>query len=247
LKYLNNNKKYPSFTLLEMLIVMTILSVLIGMTLSSFGGLRNTIKMNEYMLNLEQDIRSVQRAAMLLERDPTENWIYGLGIDFTNINENDSDGEYIIFKWCSSLIDYGDATTRSNIPGFVEGGEAEGKDGNLPILGPTEEYPGGICGSQVSLMGFPGALYIVSGYAKPMSPPISDINFIGDARYVLFESVSGRAFLYNNLGELLNYDTEGNPMDNPSHLEIHFVPKGRTNARKITIRNLSGKIDIHLF
>ena len=235
---------------------MSIITVLLTMTLTAFGGLRNTIRMNEYMLNLEQDIRLVQRAAMLLERNPLENWLYGVGIDFTKVTYDDSAGNYRVFKWCSPYPDHGHISTRSNIPGFVPPDFLSDDldidpevNGNLPL--PTDvskefDFPIGLCDSS---MLFPGEIYLLSGYSKPMAPPVSNITFLGEARFVLFESVSGRAFLYNDNGELLNYDQEGNP--SPSaipDLTIQFRPvRGTGKTREITIMNLSGKIDTHMF
>lgn len=245
-------KKYSAFTLLELLIVMSIITTLLTMSLSSFGGLRNTIRMNEYLLNLEQDIRGVQRAAMLLEKDPKENWIYGLGIDFTKIG--DGEGEYKMFKWCSRFSDYGDITTRSTLPNFIPPEHPSfvplNLDGNgsLPISSAVEgDFPSGLC--ETELEGNPNTLYSLSGYAKPMSPPASVVTFPeGDARYVLFESVSGRTFFYDKDGKLLNYDSDGNPRSAVDivHLTIQFKPlTGTGKPRRITIANLSGKIEIY--
>ncbi|HNR53455.1 MAG TPA: prepilin-type N-terminal cleavage/methylation domain-containing protein, partial [Candidatus Dojkabacteria bacterium] len=68
-------RRYPAYTLLELLLVLSIFSIIGGMTFASFDGLQNTVKMNEYMLNLEQDVRTIQRESMLLERTPGEDWL----------------------------------------------------------------------------------------------------------------------------------------------------------------------------
>lgn len=247
MKDFNFKKKYPAFTLLELLIVISIITVLLTMSVSSFGGLRNTMRMNEYMLNLEQDIRTAQRTAMLVERDPTENWLYGIGIDFSEIG---NDGDYKMFKWCSAYPDYGHITTRSNIPGFIPTDYPEGNgdplnsdngNGKLPIPNENTDVPVGVCDQE-------GGFTLLAGYAKPMSPPMSNITFGSQVRYVLFESVSGRTFLYNDIGEVLNYDGDGNlKEDDVQHLTINFKPlKGTGKTRKISVMNLSGKIDIHM-
>ena len=68
-----HSKKYIAYTLVEMLIVMSVVIIMMSMSFASFNGLQNTIKMNEYILTLEQNVRNVQRAAMLLERKSGEN------------------------------------------------------------------------------------------------------------------------------------------------------------------------------
>jgi prepilin-type N-terminal cleavage/methylation domain-containing protein len=244
LKNISLKEKYKAFTLLELLIVMSIITILMTMSLSAFVGLRNTVKMNEYILNLEQDIRNVQRSAMLVERDPTENWIYGLGIDFTSVEEDDALGSYTIFKWCSSFPDYGDITTRSKIPGFDP--DTMNVDVSLPPMG-AEGFKQGICDLSAGIV-FPGELYILSGFSQSISPPVSNISFTSDARYVLFESVSGRAFFYDIDGNLLNYNPlTGEPWVDPVSFGIEFTPVGRTSKRGISIGNVSGKIDTHMF
>ena len=97
-------KKYSAYSLLELLLVLAMLGIFGAMAFGTFNGLENTVKMNEYMLSLEQDIRTTQRAAMLLERDTDERWLYGIGIDFSS---TETDGTYKKFKWCSEYSDYG--------------------------------------------------------------------------------------------------------------------------------------------
>lgn len=225
---------------------MSLITILMTMSITSFSGLRNTVRMNEYMLNLEQDIRNVQRSAMLVERNPQENWIYGLGIDFSTINDGDTLGHYTIFKWCSPFFDYGDITTRSPIPGF---------DPNQTIIEgmlPTDSgnFGLGICDSNSidPLFSPSGELFILSGFSKPLSPPVSSVVFSNDIRFILFESISGRAFFYNTNGDLQNYTNEGVLLeDDILHFGIEFTPVGRSASRKITVSNLSGKINTHMF
>lgn len=235
--------KYEAYTLLELLVVISIILILGAMSLSAFGGLQNTIRMNEYMLNLEQDVRNVQRGAMLLQRNPNENWIYGLGLDMSQVTE---DGYYRMFKWCTSFSDYGDITTRSPIPGYDPalpfGGES--RNGYLPNI---EENEFALSRCSQDIVESNGAIRSLQGYSSPIKPPagVIEANEVG---YILFESVSGRAFFYDLGGNLLNYDIDGNLIgDNIVDFEIEVIPSGKGSTRRFTVKNLSGKIDTHMY
>jgi len=227
--------RYTAFTLIEMLVVMGIMMILMGMTFTSFSGLQDTVKMNEYMLNMEQDIRSVQRASMLLERNTEENWLYGLGIDFSQLEE---DGKYTTFKWCTPFKDYGDASTRSKVPGY--------KEGDLTLDGaklPIGNIEMGLC-TEVE-----DTLKILSGYTTELTPPKSTVEYNSNVRYVVFESVTGRAFFYDANGELLNYSIiEGEVVmeDNPEEIEeldFTITSFGSAAPRRLIIHHLSGRIE----
>ncbi len=230
--------KYPAYTLLELLVVMSIFIILGGMTFSSFDGLQNTIKMNEYMLNLEQDIRNVQRSAMLLQRSPGEKWIYGLGVDFSNMGD---DGMYKVFKWCSPFNDYGDdITTKSDIPAYDP---SSGDISQASI--PTTVTLSNTCGTEVTDNEI---LRTVPGYDRSLALPVSNI-VLGNARFLLFESVSGRAFLYDINGDLLNYEATGKIIEDGNaiqDLNIEVTPLGKGATRTISVRHLSGKIDTNI-
>jgi type II secretory pathway pseudopilin PulG len=235
-------KKYTAFTLLEMLLVLGIIMILAGMSFTSFYGLQDTVKMNEYVLNIEQDIRSVQRAAMLLERNPLENWLYGLGIDFSELEQ---DGKYTTFKWCTPFLDYGDPTTRMKVPAF-EPGDLSLDSTKLPITS-FLDLEIGLCDASSTRYD----LKLLSGYETSLTMPKATIQYHSNVRYVLFESVSGRAFFYDIDGNLLNYqyDTalsrlviEDNPGD-IQHLEVTISSIGPAKPRTIKINHLSGRID----
>lgn len=231
---------------MELLIVLGIFAILAGMTFSSFSGLQNTVKMNEYVLTLEQDIRSVQRAAMLLTRSSEEKWVYGLGIDFGSMGD---DGKYTVFKWCSPFSDYGNIATRSALPAYDPnqdvGTVLVGNGGDLNAY---MNVSGGISNSSIcSLSAFSSTLRTLGGYSQTSSTPkanisISAIDTNSDVRYVVFESVSGRAFFYDSSGVLLNFDSEGNLIEEPEAFVITIEPLSNVNTRIISIGNLSGKI-----
>lgn len=233
--------KYSAYTLLELLVVMSILAILGAMSFSAFGSLQNTVKMNEYMLTLEQDVRSVQRAAMLLQRDPDEKWLYGLGIDFGDMKD---DGSYTVFKWCSPFGDYGDVTTRSSLPSYKPGLDlGVTANGYLPITNGIS--PNVTC----DISDVKSTLNVLPGYERSVKTPkatftISDIGtgVVVKPRYVVFESVSGRTFFYDREGKLLNYDIKGKMVETPQSFTITIIPQAKVSSRTFSIGNLSGKI-----
>jgi type II secretory pathway pseudopilin PulG len=232
-------KKYTAYTLLEVLVVLGIIMVVGGVTLSSFFGLHDTVKMNEYMMTLERDIRGIQRASMLLERNPVENWLYGLGIDLTQI---DDDGYYTVFKWCSPFVDYGDITTRSKVPAYNP--EEDIESANFPH---TSVPTGILCGSGID-PGDKTQLRLIPEYRRTVTTPRSNVIYKSNARYVVFESVSGRAFFYDDEGKLLNYKiTDGvlvlKDKEEIEHFEIEITPVSRGSSRTLKINHLSGRID----
>lgn len=199
--------------------------------------------MNEYVLTLEQDVRSVQRSAMLLQRDPDERWLYGLGIDFGNMGD---EGTYTVFKWCSPFSDYGDILTKSSLPNYspshdlsviVFGSE---RNGYMPDV---VTIP---VGNTCEISALPAsALRTVPGYDKTSKTPKATIGISvisgRTPRYVVFESVSGRAFFYDTDGVLLNYTNKGK-LDSPQPFVITINPDSNINTRKISVGSLSGKI-----
>ena len=240
-------KKYSAYTLLELLVVMSILVVLGSISFASFSGLENTIKMNEYTITLEQNIQSVQRASMLLERNSGENWLYGIGIDFGNLGDS---GKYTVFKWCSPFSDYGNARTKASLPNYDSSHDLGSSIPNDSGMSEFNAYMpsipsitnSAICGSSVTS----SELRLLTGYDSSIDTPKSTITVSAISgnqypRYVLFESVSGRAFFYDRNGVLLNYDTKGK-LKSTDPFVITIVPEGKGSTRIITIGNLSGKV-----
>ena len=223
-------RKYPAYTLLELLVVLSIFSILGAMTFASFDGLQNTVKMNEYMLTLEQNVRTVQRQAMLLERNPGESWLYGLGIDFT---QTTTTGIHRMFKWCSPFPDYGDIKTKSNLPAYNPTADVgSNRNGLLPtdrVIGPSSS-----CSEE--------GLATLAGFDTSIDFPKSDTVIDDSIGYVVFESISGRAFFYNTDGELINYNGDGSQAENVVNFVLTMDPQGTGRTRQFVINNLSGKI-----
>lgn len=245
-----HSKKYIAYTLVEMLIVMSVVIIMMSMSFASFNGLQNTIKMNEYILTLEQNVRNVQRAAMLLERKSGENWIFGLGIDLSKVNEDTGKGTYRVFKWCSPFSDYGDITTKSFLPSFnpsagysIGTALSFGQNGYLP-LPPSTPFTKSICTNDGSGR---SSIAGLAGYETSLTPPKGKILLPKteggrEFRYIVFESVSGRTFFYDQDGKIINYDGKGISVQSPKNFTLTIEPIRGGLKKEITVENLSGRI-----
>jgi len=201
--------QYQGYTLAEVLVVLMIVIILGGVGAYSFSGLRDSVLVKQNIEEIKQDLQLVQQKAMLLEKRDGEGWIYGIGIDFTEI----SDGKYTFFKWCSPFAAYGDIRTRSEILAY---------DGEQPIGVPTAHgpnaalplddwEPNSLCNRNA---GLPDST--ISSYLTPMQGIEEgkihagfNITLIEDASYVVFETVTGRVFLYDENGLPVSYNSSG--------------------------------------
>lgn len=251
------SSKYLGFTLVEMLLVIGIIVILLGMSFAAYQNMQTTIRLNEYANNLEQAVRKVQRDAMLLEKKPDENWVYGLGIDLTQMRKEATLGEYKTFKWCSGFGDYGDnIKTISIIPNFDPSKDLDiyDRNGHLPEDRTIQESTSGCLGTnelrKYNLFGDGGV-----GTRIDTKPPKSTITFSGlpyfnnklgnssMAGYIFFEAVTGRTFFYSDdRGFILNTDEKGKPLLEANNLEIRIKPARGGAGKKITIFNLSGRV-----
>lgn len=235
-------KKYSSYTLMEMLVVMAIFIILALIGFASFRGLKETIALNEQTLNLSQDIRMVQRAAMFLERNANERWIYGIGIDFSDLG---SEKTYRLFKWCSQYDSFGSARTRSELPNYDEAFAVGGVNGNLPnsLNYVYKDCEIGVADSELVLFTGETAYELEKNFV--ITFPASN-NGIGDVggipMYLLFEAVSGRAFFYDDQGMIVNYTSEGEIISNPIDLVFEVFSPNTRVKKTITIDNVSGKL-----
>ncbi|MCC7290056.1 prepilin-type N-terminal cleavage/methylation domain-containing protein [bacterium] len=235
--------KYHAYTLVEMLIVVSIFIIIAGIGFAAFYGLRDSITLNEKMLSLEQDVRYAQRAALFLERDAGDRWIYGVGLDFSSFASN---GTYKIFKWCSQFNSYGDVRTTGELPNFDSNFALGPLNGSLPV----NSYGNADCnlGSNVSELiegGDFGERVIASNFN--INIPVSN-NATGDLAgvpvYILFEAVSGRAFLYDVSGNVVNYDSSGSIVSDAIDFVVTIESPRTKREKDISISNISGKINI---
>lgn len=249
---LSRNRGYGAFTLIEMLIVIAIIIILGTLSLAAYQRMQVVMRTNEYINSLEQDIRKIQRDAMLLDRKQGEGWPFGIGIDFRDMGKENSLGSYKVFKWCSGKPEYGDSRTTSPVPGF------DGSNPNSANVSYDQTMqPVDACPSNQA-----GILYLPQGYLD-LKPPKSTID-VKDKKiiqggliseknkalgFVLFESVTGKAFFYNQEGTLINYAFRGNDVElvnkeNLSNLVITVKPLRGGVGKNLTIENISGRMEI---
>lgn len=213
-------KKLRAYTLLEVLVVMSIMIILLAVAFYSYASFTEATKFNQDVANLQHDVLILQRASMLLERDPGENWIYGLGIDLSGIRVGN--GGYTFFKWCSEFADFGDPKTKGPYPAS----EDDAPDVGVLPWGDFRNRPCDIVGEEY--------LTNLNKYGKGNLNLKERVSISGDINYIVFESVSGRAFLY---------DTVGNRVLHNIDLEINF-DKNYGQKKTLTIENLTGRTKI---
>ncbi len=242
-------KSYSAFTLIEMLVVMGILVILGALSFSTYQDMQTTIRMNEYATVLEENIRKAQRDAMLLKRQPNEGWIYGIGITFIPVRgiseaSTSTVGGYRVFKWCAEVEDYGDGNTEAEVPGY------DGSGAKINAL-LSREFKGGLCSSAYS---GDSPIKSMSGYDLGLLPPKGSTEQYEEIegkkpRTILFESVTGKAFFYNEKNEVLNYSIAADGTITPDENPISFVlsiarPGSGKAGKKITVAPTSGKITV---
>ncbi len=313
-------QKYKAFTFLELIIVMTIMLILATISVTAYRSLVDSFSINEVTLSVAQDMRAIQRSSMLLDRDEEERWLHGIGIDFSNI---ENDGEYRVFKWCSEFefFDSKETKLNSELPAFEAGIPATLTDS--PIVdscrrrnaysvlsceqGVLDEYSDSwaeecnnlreSCIANIDCEGEPPECYddevenCNDSYPSNCSldilnpdladdlradrdndlslcldEPIDarvitktkrfpdydnlDFELNGDVVYIIFESVSGKAFFYDEFGEILNYTFSGGNIvfnDRPDirrfRLDISpWRPTSELPARTIVASPVSGRI-----
>lgn len=237
-------RKYKAYTLLELLIVLAIFLILSTIGMSAFNGFRDTITLNEEIDELKQNIRSAQRASLFLERQTTERWIYGIGLDFSQIENN---GSYRMFKWCAPFNEFGDIRSKQNVPNYNPSLQLSTTNGNLGISTP---YSSTICEQGLGLSEI--VRYgsgIDNAFGINFRPIIPDNNGVtGDIgnvpAYVLFESVSGKAFFYDIQGNIINYRNNGDMVASPVNFVLQIESPNTGRLKTITIFNISGKIKV---
>ncbi len=234
-------QKYSSYSLLEMLVVMSIIIIIMGIGFGTFSGLNSAIALGESMATLRQDIKNTQRSAMFVERSSTERWLYGLGIDFSRI---EIDGSYRIFKWCSQFPEYGDVLTKSKFPNYNPASNLSLVNGNLTL---TSSYIGTGCPTSSSVSQIVSSGDMIRSVSKNLIATNTSRDAVGDIAtkpvYVLFESVSGKAFLYDATGRIVNYSSTGEVISRPSSLVVSLQSKTNGVIKRMSLNNISGKID----
>ena len=232
--------RYGAYTLAEVLVVLMVIIILGSIGAYSFGGLRDTVLVKQNIEEIKQDLQLIQQKAMLLEKSQGEGWIYGIGIDFSDI-EN---GRYTFIKWCSPFSSYGDVRTRSEIVAYNperDIGEADPPYGLNAVLPVAEELQrGGYCdpaGASQYVTNMPG---IEEGKINMGF----DISLLYPASYIVFEAVTGRVFLYDEQGIPVNYNSEGEFQEGDENVLGIIIHRNRGNKSDIIrVLPLSGAVD----
>lgn len=233
-------QNYKAFTLLELIIVMVILFVLSMISVVTYRSLVDSFAINEVSLSIAQDIRDTQRSAMLLERDGSERWLHGIGIDFTNFEEKKS---YEIFKWCSAydFYDENNSSLTNDVP-------------NLPSGHPIESavLPFAVVDSCLRNDNDDRVdARLTIGLKRFDENNNLDFSLLGPVRYVIFESVSGKAFFYDENYKLLNYFSPGvgneifldlSPVIKRLDLEISPIRRTNLSSRILRVQPVSGML-----
>jgi prepilin-type N-terminal cleavage/methylation domain-containing protein len=97
---------HSGFTLVELLVSMTIISVILGLSVSGYYGLRTTMILKQSAETLKSDIMYAKRSAMLIKREQDEQWINGVGIDIASMSIGEP--AYRVFKYCADDNEYKD-------------------------------------------------------------------------------------------------------------------------------------------
>jgi len=232
--------QYAAFTLLEILLVLIISMTLMSMSIFSIIAMRNNIMLSETTDRVSSDLRYVRNSSLLLQRDPSDNWIYGVGIDF---GDSESVG-YTMFKWCSPYTDYGDGNTMSDVPNYSDIPYGSVGTARIPTSYST------VCNNNVLVeLGGRYAQYDFDAIEAQLRLRNEAGSIVGYPRFVLFESLTGRAFFYDKNGNLLNFQIlPSGPQivgeTQEGDLDIELGIPQRSNVQHIELAHISGEINI---
>ena len=251
------NKRLPGFTLIEMLVVMSILIILGTIGMSTLTGFRETISARENIQTLKQDVQVARNKAMFIDKGGETKWIYGIGIDFSKI---DTENSYRFFRWCSTFDRFGDPMTESTPPGF-DSTEDIGEDLKLLqvlIAGPE----GGVLADLNGILpyvytnpcygSFPSLTRVQDGIDNVISDvEASQVYLLADdastPTYVLFEAITGRAFLYDSDGYPMNYESDGTYNGGEHVLDIVITRRYSSKFALISIYPRTGAVITHVY
>lgn len=237
--------QYSGYTLGEVLVVLMIVIILGSAGAFSFGGLRDSVLVKQGIEDIKQDLQLTQQKAMLIEKKEDEWWIYGIGIDFTEISE----GKYTFIKWCSPFSTYGDPITRSEIiaysPDYDIGTILPSGLGTNAILPVSSLDSSGLCDSRgLSYMTNMTGLEegkLNAGFDIGLLSYEDEEHVIVTASYVVFEAVTGRVFLYDENGVPINYMLDGTYLPERK-LELLISRNRGAIADHISVASLSGAV-----
>ncbi|MFH1547434.1 MAG: prepilin-type N-terminal cleavage/methylation domain-containing protein [bacterium] len=195
------------FTLVEMLVSMTIIALILGLSAAGYNGLRTTQILKQSAETLKSDIMYAKRSAMLIKRNEGENWINGVGIDLASMSMEE--GGYRLFKYCGEDTGYVDYSTQyiSNVVSLfdIEGGQTPA---------PPSDYYGDCKTTETSeFTSLPGYL-MVDKISDTLQFLVSEYpeSLINSVRFLFFESPTGEMHLYDCMGSEIDLTEEGGPL-----------------------------------
>lgn len=121
-----------AFTIVELLLAITIIGLLFGGGLGGYLGLQKRTAIDQSAMNLKKDIEYIKHSALLNRKDSFDaKWISGFAIKIYKNNNNEL--VYRKYKFCSGSSSFesfskaGSITTNSFIDNLTICGEAESK------------------------------------------------------------------------------------------------------------------------
>ena len=271
----NTAKKLQGFTLMEMLIVLSIVIILSAVGISGFNSINETFTASENAELVKQDIESARLKAMNMGKDNEKTWVYGFGIDFREADSSKGkNGNYKMYKWCAPVENFGDTLnlegisydlTRAKLPNLYSGFDVGDMVTNVNLCGVLGEYSNGSipasCGSSGN--GYmpsctAGSTNVISILGEDLSllnrfdgqVALLDLKKSGNPpSFVFFESLTGKAIIYARNGQVLNYNEDGTFKANDFvPLDIILRRKSNTNTfDMISVYPLSGEIIHHVY
>lgn len=273
-------KYFKGFTLIEVLLVMGIFIILTVVGLNGFLSIRETFIARENVELIIQDIESTKLKAMNMESGKDATWVYGFGLDFTDANELSDRGDYKFFKWCSPIEEYGEtfiyggniyAPTKNVLPNYFSEAYAKPFNNpadpfiNFPVCNELHNYINGriaICTPLLSdcAVGTTGIaktneVSTLLDRGENQLEVLGNNNVAGPTsypNYIFFESLTGRAIIYNQDGNPQSYDFDS--IGKVAFINNKFVPLDIVLHRKrsnkfdlITVYPNSGEVIHHVY
>ena len=266
-------KKLQGFTLMEMLIVLSIVIILSAIGVSGFNSINETFTANENVELVMQDIQSAKLKAMNMDKNEEDTWIYGFGIDFRNADSsNGNNGNYKMYKWCSPVENFGDTLeldgkshdlTRAKLPNLYSSGYGVNeKISDVKLCGVPGVYENGSIPASCGDSGYMSSCTtdstnLISILGEDLSllsrfdGQVTLLDLKGSSNppsFVLFESLTGKAIIYARDGQVLNYNEDGTfNADDLLPLDIILRRKSGNTFDMISVYPLSGEIIHHVY
>jgi hypothetical protein len=214
--------------------------ILAGMGVGGFLGTRETMIARESVETIKQDIRSAKLKAMLLKKGDAGNWVYGIGIDLPKYITK-SGANVSSFIWCSPFEDFGNDITKSEILNWDSAYDI----GYDLSTGAANGYLA-LSSSSSCTDGKTSLIYGGGDIMSGVFPDSSYTEIISTAKYLVFEAITGRAFLYDSNGKPLNYEADGDYVGaDSSQLQVLDIVLKRRYSSKfdvISVYPLSGTL-----